>query len=243
MAGESTSEAASSATGRAAISASLSVGHRPYFSTHLLAGAQDAARGASELEGRLVAEGVRRFSLEHRGYVLSAIVLSTAFAEAALNEVLQDAADDHVTEKIIGVSADVRRSWSGLWVGLDSGGVGRTLDRYQAALVLADAERFDLGSEPWQSMRLVIDLRNHLVHYKPQTVFSDTPSRLAAGLRGHVAPNPLSTNRADVDGWLSGACAGWAVDSALAFVGDFAARTAARPNYLVVLDDLRESNP
>lgn len=50
-------------------------------------------------------------------------------------------------------------------------------------------------------------------------------------------------NDADVDGWLSGGCARWAVDSALEFVAEFATRTGARPNYQTSPDDLPKKNP
>lgn len=89
------------------------VGVRSYFSTHFLAAAEDAVERATEYENRVSGEKPR-FSLAHKGDVVSAIILSAAFIEAAINEVLQDVATTHETEKIAGVSIDVRRGWAGL---------------------------------------------------------------------------------------------------------------------------------
>ena len=68
---------------------------RSYYSTLFLAAAQDAADRAEDVEDRLIAADETRFSLELRGHVLSAVILSVAFIEATINEALQDAHDDH----------------------------------------------------------------------------------------------------------------------------------------------------
>ncbi len=65
------------------------VGLRSYYSTHLLAAAQDAANQAAELEAALLKSQGQKFSLKHRGLVLAAVIESAAFVEAAINEVLQ----------------------------------------------------------------------------------------------------------------------------------------------------------
>ena len=218
------------------------VGLRSYFSTHFLASAEDAVEHAKHFEEH-VSGHEPRFSLAHRGDVVSAIILSAAFIEAAINEVLQDVAVGHESEKIAGVSDDVRKRWAGLWEALDRGLVGRILDRYQAALISAGAVPFNKGEEPWQSASLLVSMRNHLVHYKPETVFADEPEKLVLQLRGKVEQNPLSTNEGEVDGWLSSDCARWALTTALAFVEEFAAKTGTRPNYQLVLEDLRAKNP
>ncbi len=218
------------------------VGLRSYYSTHFLAAAQDAADEAADLEAELLGQHDRRFSLRHRGLVLTAVIESVAFLEAVINEVLQDATDGHITEKLEGVDSEVRRSWAGIWEALGQGETGRNLERYQAALIAAGVEPFDKGAEPWQSAQLLVQLRNHLVHYKPATVYSDEPEKLVTRLEHKLDPNPLSTNTGQVDGWLSAECARWAVDSAVALVGAFADRTGARPNYMTTLDNLRRDN-
>lgn len=191
----------------------------------------------------MVANEEPRFSLKHRGLVLSSIIQSVAFLESAINEILQDAADSHDTEKLSSVTDQALRAWGGLWEALEQGNTGSALRYYSAALISAGFPPFEQGQEPWQSAQLLVRLRNHLVHYKPATIYTDAPETLADGLRAKVTANPLSSNRAEVDGWLSAACADWAVGSAIALVEEFATRTGARPNYQLALNDLRTKNP
>ncbi len=153
------------------------VGLRSYYSTHFLAAAQDAAAQAAEQETSVLEHHGQRFSLRHRGLVLAAVIESVAFLEAVINEVLQDAADNHITERLEGVDSEVRRSWAEIWEALGQGETGRNLERYQAALIAAGVEPFDKGAEPWQSAQLLVQLRNHLVHYKPATVYIDEPEK------------------------------------------------------------------
>ena len=217
------------------------VAHRSYFSTHLFAAAQNAASAAVQYEEDRVA--LDRFSLEHRGYVISAIVLAVAFMEAAINEIFKDAYEGRITEKLDQVEPAARRGWSALWLALDEKLGGSTLGRYQAALVVAEREVFDRGREPWQSAQLLTKVRNALVHFEPETLSQKNPQDLVAGLKGHVTQNPFSKNTWELDGWLSASCATWAVESAEALVQAFAGRTGARPNYTLALEGLRAKNP
>jgi hypothetical protein len=221
-----------------AVAYAPTIATRSYYSTHMLAAAEDAADAAKSFEQ----ENSERnsFSLGHRGYVVSAIVLATAFMEATINEVFKDAHEERITEKLDQVPEIVIRGWATLWRELE--GVG-TLGRYQLALLVARRDLFDKGAEPWQSARILTQVRNALVHFEPQTVSEEAPRRLAAGLSSLVSPNPFSSNRWDLDGWLSANCASWAVFSAQSFVEEFAQRSGVRPNYMLTLNDLRLRNP
>ena len=219
------------------------VGTRSYYSTHFLATAQDAARLARSTELKLLQADERRFSLQHRGQVLSSVIHSAAFLEATVGEVLQDARDGHLTEKLADVGGRTICAWAGLWEALDSGGIGNALRYYKAALLAAGKPIFDTGAQPWQDAKLLVDLRNYLLHYKPSSAYADEPERLVGKLQRSVDPNPLSTNASSVDGCLSAGCAEWALDSAVALVSAFADTTGAKPNYQLALDDLRANNP
>ena len=211
-----------------------------YYSTFLLAAAEDAAVAAAESETRILAEG-KRFSLEHRGHVLSAIVHTASFLEATINEILDAATDPRKPKKVANVYADTARGWKALWKAL--GDSGSALSRYQAALIVAGLDPFDEGAEPWQSAHLLVKVRNRLVHFRPETVSPVDPLNLANRLNGRFEPNPLPGNDWDLDGWLGANCAEWAVKSAKALVDDFATRTKATPHYQIALDDLRMGNP
>lgn len=211
-----------------------------YYSTFMLAAAEDAAVAAAESETRILAEG-KRFSLEHRGHVLSAIVHTASFLEATINEILDAATDPRKPKKVANVDANTARGWKALWLALSDS--GRALSRYQAALIVAGLDPFDEGAEPWQSAQLLVQVRNHLVHFRPETVSPVDPLNLSNRLKGRFEPNPLPGNHWDLDGWLGATCAEWAVKSARALVDDFATRTKAMPHYQIALDELRMNNP
>src|SRR6266704_5985193 len=90
---------------------------RNYFSTHLLY----AARHLSDLAGTIEAghQGQSRFDIEHRAYVLSSIQASAAFLEAMINELFQDAYDNHVPPDgyITPLPAQTRQLMAELWRG------------------------------------------------------------------------------------------------------------------------------
>ncbi len=44
----------------------------------------------------------------------------------------------------------------------------KTLDKYQTALKLNRVSLFEIGKNPYQDAKLLIGLRNELVHFKPE---------------------------------------------------------------------------
>lgn len=233
-------------SGTSAVHASLSVGHRDYYSTHVLFAAHLAAWEA-EVREKHLAESEPRFDPRHRGAVIAAVVMVAAFLEAAINEVLQDAADDHITPKIANVAAETRGLWSAYWMGLDGGRRGDVLEKYQATLRLAGCDHFDEGADPYQSVRLLLRARNLLLHFKPETRWSDGPqNRLVNGLRSRVPRNPqVAGDEAPttIEGLLSAGCARWAVEAADAFTQAFAERTGTQLNYQAVLPTFLAGEP
>ena len=74
-----------------------------------------------------------------------------------------------------------------------------TLEKYQCALRFADLPKFSEGALPYQDTKLLIDLRNALVHFVPET----TPTKSGPSieipkhkfenmLKGKFAPNPFA---------------------------------------------------
>jgi hypothetical protein len=121
-----------------------------------------------------------------------------------------------------------------LWNGKD--GAERMmslLSKFQLALVCSGHERMNLGAEPLQSVDILIELRNTLVHFKPHTQ-GDTAEEVAkrlrkliSGLRSKITPE--RENRQTISDWypnkvLGAGCAAWACDSVIAFARDWHAR-------------------
>jgi hypothetical protein len=139
------------------------------FSAHLF------AQNASQIEE--AGNPTDDQHLQHRGFVTASIMSSVAFVEAAINElyvVCAEHPDDiHVNghpqdERFGGIGADAIQMLGALWQVESFQRSANVLDKCQTALRLAKRAEFDKGANPYQDAKLVIDLRNLLVHFKPE---------------------------------------------------------------------------
>jgi len=67
--------------------------------------------------------------------------------------------------------------------------VPKVLRLYRHALHCAQAPGFDTGGDPYQSAVLLIQLRNTLVHFVPETHAHDSVHKLETGLRKRFDEN------------------------------------------------------
>jgi len=196
---------------------------RSYFSTRLLWAAFRATDDAAAIE-TTDAGHEPTFDVTHNGFVLSAIVLSGAFLEAAVNEFFQDAHDEHLPPDgyLAPLPRRAIRGMAAVWRGTKDGRRLSTIEKWQLMLVLAEKEPLEDGRAPYQYAALVFDLRNIIVHYRPEALAMDEvfPHRLETRLRGKFAPNALWAGASD-PWWpnhcLGHGCARWAVTSVVAF--------------------------
>lgn len=210
---------------------------RIYFSTQHLWGALRWTSEARRIEKER--NGTTPLDLEHRAYVVNAIFSAAAFLEAAINELYQDAYDEHLAH-IAPLSPAARESIAEFWkiiAGHDTRAGSRfgTHEKYWMALTLAGAEPLDTESDLYRNARLVIRLQNALVHYKPMTFTQIDTSGLDEELHGKFPLNPFTVDRAEApffpDKALGSGCAEWAVRSARAFAEAFFEELGIRPNY------------
>jgi hypothetical protein len=207
----------------------LSIRH--YFSGQHLWAAQHFAKRATDLEADLTTLLERRH--EHRSLVIASIVSATAFLEASINELFQDAADGNKFN-VTALPEATRNHLTSVWAGFEQENVERwsILAKHQMALLVCDRTSFDPGAEPYQSAKLLITLRNALVHSKPETNEPNGEHRFQKSLRGRF---PLSAIPTDAhrpffpDQCLSAGCANWAVDSAGQFSSQFHSRLGVAP--------------
>jgi hypothetical protein len=172
---------------------------------------------------------------EHMDLVIAAVLNSSTFLEAMINELFTDAADGHGHEKdgyIAPLSAGAVRLMAEWWRETDEG-FDRTLTKYQLLLAFAGHEKLDRGAEPFQSAALLLRLRNAIVHYRPETIYSDEPHRLEVHLSGRFAANGLIAggsnwwpNRA-----LGAGAARWSYTVAQEFTDAVVSRLGIAPNY------------
>ncbi len=218
---------------------------RDYMAVHHLWAAQRWARLCDEAESTLVADGNNEIDFGHRSLAVAAIMSSVAFLEAFINEFYADAASpSSVAYRTEGVSAtvltQVAQSWSDHKTPGQLDRVPKVLRFYRHALDCAQAPEFDTRGDPYQSAVLLIQFRNTLVHFVPETHAHDSVHRLETGLRGRFAENrqtisgvPWYSTRA-----LGSGCAQWAYKAAMALVDDWQQRIGLVHNYHEHLDGM-----
>jgi hypothetical protein len=93
-----------------------------------------------------------KLDIRHRSYVMGAVLESVAFVEAFINELLQDAADNHPSY-VNAMPVSWREAWALLWSETRDGNAPLLL-KFQLALIAAGAAPFDRGAPPYQSSEL-----------------------------------------------------------------------------------------
>jgi len=206
---------------------------RAYYSSYHLWAAKHFCALAQTVEN---APGEQtRFDIKHRAYVTNSVFSAVAFLEAAINELYQDAADNHESY-IKELDPDSKRLMSDFWQFTEerNRSAFNLLDKYQIALTLLRKQQFDPGQLPYQDAAFVVKLRNELVHFKPQSLGGDVEHKLARQLRGKFPENRLmdgSGNPWFPDKCLGHGCAEWAVTSVSNLADEFFATINVEPNY------------
>ena len=172
---------------------------------------------------------------------------------ATVNELYADAADDsHPSEimRSIGegyamkMPEDVRGLLAGLW-GTERFRMGaRTLEKYENALRMAEAAGFDRGAQPYQDVALLIQLRNAMIHFEPQSHHEgeDEPTQFEKKQNGAFPLNPLAAPLINPLGkdplqpflphkCLGYGCAMWALESSVAFTKEFFSRMGLKASH------------
>jgi len=207
--------------------------HRGYFSRVHLRAIEHFSKLAGEIEDSH--SGQPHFYIEHRMYVINSLLSASAFLEAAINEVYQDAYDKHITylesldPKVIATLADF---WE--MTEQDNKRILSTLDKYQLALRFVGKEPFRKGENPYKDASIVIKLRNFLTHYKPKSLGGDQIHSLEKYLKGKFPENKTmisSGNPYFPDKALGRGCTEWAYKSVRNFADSFFERMVISPAY------------
>lgn len=213
---------------------------RPHASPWLLWTAEHQAALADQLERASLPKS-RSVWIEHRAYVLSSIVTAAAFVEAFVNELYQDVEDrasgqmhpadwlHRVTEPL---SPEAMETMQAFW---KRGGAHRpTIEKYERFVESCGAE---LDGQSHDDVRLLIRLRNDVLHYRPRDHFRAKAARYfetELKKRG-IGANPLAegdrraywTERA-----LSGQLAIWCTRAAVTLTDQVSAAACLVPAYV-----------
>jgi hypothetical protein len=99
----------------------------------------------------------------------------------------------------------------------------KVLDKFSAALAFRAGKKLDRGVGPVQNADALIDLRNAVVHFRPEwTGKSGEHRKLSARLKGKFDPTPVLPNELLFPrAWASASFARWAIRTAVAFLDYF----------------------
>lgn len=187
------------------------------------------AERAKRVEITPPADLFERFVL-HESLVKSSLLSSVCALESTINEWFSYP-DEIATEPRPEIGLRIQQLWS---LGVPRTASFQILQKYQIGLALTRQPIFEEGQEPYQSARLLVELRNWLVHYEPTwepiPAHEETghfqPHKLVRRLRGKFEPNPLCAPHAPF--WplkcLGAGCALWAAEAAFALMDGFFAR-------------------
>jgi hypothetical protein len=178
----------------------------------------------------------------YRSFVMGAVLSSVALLEAKIAELRTDA-DDGVGLSAVGLTVAQRKEVA---AALDALPQRRgTLDRYQAVLSALGKPLFKADQPPYREVKLVIVLRNYLVHFPGEWLAepddesgplpqSDLPL-IERQIKGRFpatrfawAGQPFFPNHC-----LSAGCARWAAESTLSFVQEFSTRAGIVMKHLM----------
>lgn len=110
------------------------------------------------------------------------------------------------------------------------------LEKFEFALLLLRKSAFDRGARPYQDVKVLIDLRNALTHFKPEWMNeADEHARMSRKLDSKIEGSVFlqASERLFPRRWASHSGTKWAVQSALAFAEQFEANAVLPRKYKV----------
>lgn len=213
---------------------SFTVMSREYLSAdHLFTALHNSAMCAKR-ENELM--GKRTVDPCHRSYAMAAVLSAVSFLESLVNEVFEDVRDKLKLDdtRVKGIRRPGRRAMTAFWEATDRGQY-RLLDKFDMALLLNSKESFNKGEQPYQDAKLLVDLRNALVHFRPEWHEHGTPGKLETRLAMRMKPSGLIP--ADYAApWvpvkvLGASCAEWSVQTVQNFADQWTTRLAIARTY------------
>jgi len=231
------------------ISEEVVIRKKSYLSTQHLKAARFFAVSARDIEAKVRSGDVPHFidsiREEYRSFAIGAVFAAVAFVEARINEFLEDLRSGepaHLDAKVISTAVRFfdreieRRARLSI------------LEKYDLVLELFECSPFDRGGKPYQYVKTLIQLRNALVHYRPEWVragVTSTPQedqhQLERSLKGRFEESPLDPpgNPFYPDRCISGGCADWAAQHSTEFVEEFLEKLGVDSSTLPVSSESR----
>jgi hypothetical protein len=188
--------------------------------------------------------------LQHEAFILNAVLSTVSFLESAVNELHADAADDAYFFADDEHEA-LLRTIGEKWHNEKNFDRAPLISKYQKILAIAEKPRFEEGDQAYANVRTLIEIRNHLLHYKREWVVirdrktamdgeETTAEKFEKILRKKFATNPLAQKNLPFfpDKCLGHGCAEWAIVNSIIFADEFFRRLGLPVPYEGIRDEL-----
>jgi hypothetical protein len=197
-------------TGEGAVWTDLSLQH--------LWNARHAAAQCRNREAEVIAAGNHNIDYELRGLAMMAVVSAAGFFESFINGIFLSVNEPQPIQAVEGIAPGAVAAMKNLWNASPSIGRDPALDKYLAALdAVGKRQTMPKGDPICQHVQTALDLRNELLHYKPEWQgsarhhFQSRLNKLPPNR--HITSGPWFPNQV-----LSADCADWTCDVCVAFV-------------------------
>ena len=188
--------------------------------------------------------------IRHEAFILNSVLSTVAFLESTINELYADAADDayfFADEKDEALLKLIGEKWH------NEKNFDRApmISKYQKILTIAGKPAFDEDDQAFANVRTLIEIRNHLMHYKREWVVihdegtadrgeESTAEKFEKVLRKKFAINPLAPKNLPFfpDKCLGHGCAEWAIVNSIIFTDEFFRRLELPVPYEGIRDEL-----
>lgn len=201
------------------------------LSTHHLLGAARFSRMCYEIEQENHDKPIGKFQEEITQLVIGTVTLSVACLESYINELLFEG-----EKKFTDVRPEIIQSYLSL---LED---KRLLEKFEYALILYNAPRFERGHCIYQNIDAVIGLRNGFIHFRPE-LHDEAPKHksISAKLNKKFKPSRFKSEDEEIFpmGCMTHGCSEWAVKSVIGFIDEFEKLTGKNKSLDNIRDQLR----
>jgi hypothetical protein len=199
-------------------------GLRTNFAVRHMLGAARFSRRVGEVEREIAGKEFGDFWEESLHYASACIFAAAASLESYANELF--------FERQIAFPSYNSALLDKLWEIFEQ---KSTLDKFGFALLLRGKPDFNKGVGPYQDVAAVIELRNGLIHFKPEWDTEAVAHRkISNRLANRFTPGPFLEDDVLVfpRRWVTHSCTKWAVEQCLAFASEFERLAGLEPKYV-----------
>ncbi len=188
--------------------------------------------------------------IRHEAFVLNAVLSSVSFLESSVNELHADSMDEEYSS-VDETHGTLLRTIGKQWHNARNFDRAPMFTKYQTILAIAGQPGFDEGDPAFTNVRILTEIRNHLLHYTREWVVirsrrdpgqepESTADYFEKALHRKFATNPLAAKHVPFfpDKCLGHGCSEWAIMNSIIFTDEFFRRLGLPVPYEGIREEL-----